>query len=106
MSRRTDVDPVSMRPVEEIARKNREFYQAEEKETLISDASFLGVTETEAAARLIAIVNELLAKRIEFLVNTDAEAKSYCEIMKRFGGHSLSARIAAQRLVEQYGKLL
>ena len=100
----TEVDIVTGFPLELVERERQQAAEAEDKGTMLRQAGFMGVAESEAAAVLLGLIEERLTARVHTLVSLDAEAKAFIELLKKFGERKFSAQLAAKELVRKYGK--
>jgi uncharacterized protein YdbL (DUF1318 family) len=67
--------------------------------------SFLSVSESQASAELIAVVEGVLTERIAALIDFDPEAIACQKILKAIGGREIAARHAAAEYVKRFTKI-
>ncbi|MFZ5773076.1 MAG: hypothetical protein ACOY4W_16775 [Thermodesulfobacteriota bacterium] len=105
MNSNTEVDIVTGMPVEFEASRRQRVADAQEKDELLRQIGFLRVTESEAAASLLQLIEDRLTKRVETLVALDPEAKAFIDLLKKFGERTFAARLAARKMVEQQARM-
>jgi len=70
------------------------------RDQLAESARFIGVSESEAAAKLMKLVEDSLFDRIEFFLTDDDQCQMALTILNKFKIQGNVARRAAVRLVE------
>ncbi len=103
MDQGTDMDPVTMRPVEEKKDGERQRAHAKEVEQLRQQARFAAVNESEAADRLRQMLWKQLYDRICKLLQDDEAARAYMDILNSLNEQADLAARAANKLARYKG---
>lgn len=102
MNPRTEIDPETKLPMEVVEQESAAASMLDERSSLLKQASFISISESQCAGALLAMVEKRLTSRLEYLVGADPEAKALCELVKDFGRKVFSAKLAAKQMVNKF----
>jgi len=94
-----DVDPVTLRPKD--PRQDAAEKAHIEKKRLEALAGMMGISQSQAAQTMTAIIEEALIKRVEGLLLEDAACKTLLDVLRAVGNIELSAGQAVRRLTQR-----
>jgi hypothetical protein len=99
-----NVDPVSGRPVDYDQPVDQAKVHAEQKR-LEALAGHAGISQSEAAKTMIALVEEALIQRVESLLLDDQACKTLLNVLRAVGNIEFTAAQAVKRLTGRQLKL-
>jgi hypothetical protein len=59
------------------------------------------VSESQAADKVLTLIHEALAERIDQILQADPQAKAYQEILKKLGAVRITGEIAARQFISR-----
>lgn len=96
--------PQGNRPVEQDTKLREAEQQGQEKAILTDQAAFMGVTETQAFAKLEKMIQNQLVKRVGELMANDPQAQGLVRLIKEYCGKEFAAREAVAELSRRFRK--
>jgi predicted Zn-dependent protease len=92
-------DIITGLPLETILTDRETEALAREEASLKSKAEFFGLSESIDGKKLIALIQQNLERRIDYLVDNDPQAKAYMNLLTEIGVKENQAQKAAEKLV-------
>ena len=99
-----NVDPVTGRPIENTRAGDEARVHAEQKR-LEALAGHAGISQSEAAQTMIALVEEALVQRVESLLLDDQACKTLLNVLRAVGNIEFTAAQAVKKLTGRQLKL-
>ena len=101
MSQSVKTDPVTLRPVKEIQDNRLAERVAAEKRKLQEQYEFGSVLASEAAERLMDVIEAGLIEAFESFLKTDQAGGAYMNMLKKLGSKRKVAKQAAQEIIKK-----
>jgi hypothetical protein len=98
------IDPITGRPEEQVKAERALDAEKSQEALLQEQANWFQVSKTEAGAKVVGLIQQKLATRIDTLVAADPEAQAFVKILQEMGVKEGIARAAAQQLHDRYIK--
>ena len=92
-------DILTNQPLEKTTSDRAAQKQAEEERLLKAKAAFIGISTSEAAQIVIAMIQTSLNQRIDALLRADAESQAYMKLLTDMAVRENQAEKAAARIV-------